>query len=87
MDTAYDWITVAIFAGLVVLFLQRSVGSDQDSMWPYLAASIGCMSINWVGNQAIEHNDMTWHAMAIGGLIALVAFVQHFMNPFGKGRD
>lgn len=25
MQTPYDWITVAIFAGIVVLFLQRSV--------------------------------------------------------------
>ena len=28
METVYDWVTVAIFAGLVVLFMQRSM-SDQ----------------------------------------------------------
>ena len=26
MQTIYDWVTVAIFAGLIVIFLQRSVG-------------------------------------------------------------
>lgn len=28
METAYDWITVGIFAGLVVLFMQRSTSDE-----------------------------------------------------------
>ena len=28
METPYDWITVAIFAGLVVLFMQRSTSDE-----------------------------------------------------------
>ena len=34
MQTPYDWITVAIFAAIVVLFLQRSVGDSpvEDSL-------------------------------------------------------
>ncbi len=87
MDTVYDWVTVAIFAGLVVLFLQRSVGQDHDPMWPYFAAAIGCMTTNWIGNQAVENGNFAWHATAVAGLIAILAFVQHFLNPFGKNRE
>ena len=28
METPYDWITVGIFAGLVVLFMQRSTSDE-----------------------------------------------------------
>lgn len=87
MDTIYDWVTVALFAGLVVLFLQRSVGEEHDRMWPYLAASIGCMAVNWVGNEAVANNNLAWHAAAIAGLVLLAAFVQHFLKPFGRTRD
>lgn len=87
METIYDWLTVALFAGLVVLFLQRSVGQDHDRMWPYLAAAIGCMTVNWIGNQAVEHANMAWHATAIIGLALLLVFVQYFLNPFGRSRD
>ena len=29
METVYDWVTVAIFAGLVVLFVQRSTTEEE----------------------------------------------------------
>ena len=29
MEFVYDWVTVAIFAGLVVLFVQRSTAEEQ----------------------------------------------------------
>ena len=56
METVYDWVTVAIFAGLVVLFLQRSSAETEprDSIWQYLAAAIGCAVANYLGNNAIK---------------------------------
>ena len=38
MSTIYDWVTIGIFAGLIVLFLQRSTdeGPEVDSIWHYL---------------------------------------------------
>ena len=44
METVYDWITVAIFGGLVVLFLHRSVqpGEPQDTILHYLPLAVGC---------------------------------------------
>lgn len=52
METAYDWITVTIFAGLVTLFLSRSTrDSDrEDSVWHYLPPAAGCGAANWLGN-------------------------------------
>ena len=39
METVYDWVTVAIFAGLIVLFLQRSVGPERDQLWLRVGAA------------------------------------------------
>ncbi len=87
METVYDWVTVGIFAGLVVLFLQRSVGEQRDSMWPYFAASVMCMLINQVGNKAVETGDLLTHAAATAGVIGILAFVHHFLRPFGNPGD
>ncbi|MGH6993276.1 MAG: XrtV sorting system accessory protein, partial [Caulobacteraceae bacterium] len=43
MKTIYDLVTIAIFAGLVVLFLQRSTAEvPQDRMIHYLPPVVGC---------------------------------------------
>jgi hypothetical protein len=79
METAYDWITVAIFAGLVVLFMQRSVSDEpensNDSIWPYLGAGLGCAGTNYLGNEG-------YHLLAIPSLIATVLFVVKYLKPF-----
>ncbi|WP_199556199.1 XrtV sorting system accessory protein [Sandaracinobacteroides hominis] len=84
METVYDWVTVGIFAGLIVLFLQRSVGPQRDQMWPYFAASVACAVINQVGNKAIDDSNMLLHVVSIGGIAAILAFIQYFLKPFGK---
>lgn len=87
METAYDWVTVAIFAGLIVLFLQRSVGPERDSLWQYLAASIALAVLNQVGNKAVEDGNMLYHVLAAGGIAAVVAFIQIVLKPFGGTGD
>ncbi|MFN7397791.1 MAG: XrtV sorting system accessory protein [Sandaracinobacter sp.] len=87
METVYDWVTVAIFAGLIVLFLQRSVGPERDQMWPYFAASVACAVINQVGNTAINYQNSMLHDVSIGGIFAILAFIQYFLRPFGKEGD
>lgn len=84
METIYDWVTVAIFAGLIVLFLQRSVGPERDQLWPYLAASVGCAVINQVGNKAVEDNNSLLHIAAVAGILAILAFIHFLLKPFGK---
>lgn len=86
MDTAYDWITVGIFAGLVVVFLQRSVGEHHDAVWPYFAAMIACAAINQVGNKAVEDGNLSLHIAAAAGILAIIGFIQYFIQPFsGRG--
>ena len=82
METVYDWVTLGIFAGLIVLFLQRSVSdrAEKDaSLLYYLAAGAGCAAANYFGNEG-------QHVVAIAILVATVAFVIYFLNPFNLRR-
>jgi hypothetical protein len=83
METAYDWITVGIFAMLVTLFLQRSTGAEppKDSMWQYLLAATGCAVTNYLGNEG-------WHLPAIAVLLATIGYIFYALRPLGfpKGR-
>lgn len=78
VSTIYDWVTVALFAGLIVLFLQRSVGdeSEHDAFWPYIVAAIGCALVNWLGNHG-------YAPFAILAGLALLGFVYLVLRPFG----
>ena len=83
METIYDWVTVALFAGLIVLFLQRSSaeGEPQDSIWQYLVASVGCAVANYLGN----HDDVPQHhLLAILVLVATVGYVLYVLKPFKR---
>lgn len=79
MQTPYDWITIAIFAGLIVIFLQRSVseGEPQDSILSYLPPAIGCGVSNYLGNEG-------HHAFAILGIVAVLAYSYIVLKPFQR---
>ena len=79
METVYDWLTVGLFAALIVLFLQRSSsgGEPVDSLWQYLAASIGCAVANYFGNEG-------QHMLAVVVLVATVAYIVIVLKPFGS---
>ncbi len=81
MQTPYDWLTVAIFAGLIVIFLQRSVGDDEpvDSIWHYLPPAVGCAVANQLGN----HGYDIW---AILGIVAVLAYIAIIIKPFTVRR-
>lgn len=88
MNTVYDWVTVAIFAGLVVLFLQRStaLGPPRDSMLHYLGASAGCAVANYFGNKAVAGAGIVYHLIAIAIIVATLAFVHLTLKPLDKPR-
>lgn len=81
VNTIYDWCTIAIFAAIVVLFLQRSTaaGTPTDRMIDYLPAALGCAASNYLGN---EGHDL----VAIIVLIATVAYFILVLKPFPTGR-
>jgi hypothetical protein len=78
METVYDWVSLGIFAGLIVLFLQRSTSdrAEKDaSLLYYLAAGVGCAVANYFGNEGE-------HLIAIVLIAATVAFIIWFLKPF-----
>ena len=78
METIFDWVSLAIFAGLIVLFLQRSTGEHAEkdaSLLYYLGAGIGCAVANYFGN-----HDQPVIAVAL--LVATVAFIIYYLKPF-----
>ena len=82
METPYDWITVAVFAGLVVLMLQRSsMEHPTDKLWQYLPPAIGCAVANQLGNAG-------YGILAMVGLTAVLAYIYYVLKPgFGTSSD
>jgi hypothetical protein len=81
MQTPYDWITVAIFAGIVVLFLQRSVGDSdvEDSLISYFPPAIACAVANQFGNNGYD-------AIAIAMIAGALVYCWYVLKPFA-GRS
>lgn len=78
METIFDWITVALFAGLIVLFLQRSTQDEPgDHLWQYIVASAGLAVCNYVGNEG-----QPWLAALL--LTAVLAFIHFVLKPFKR---
>jgi hypothetical protein len=79
VQTVYDWASVAVFIGLVILFLQRSVGEAEprDKLWHYLPPAVGCAFANYAGNQGIP--IVFWATMA-----AVVVYIFHILKPFQR---
>ena len=80
MQTIYDWITIAVFAGLVVLFLQRSTADvATDRLWQYLPAACGCAFANWLGNKG---DDLP----AILAIALTLIYIAYVLKPFQSKR-
>jgi hypothetical protein len=86
METPYDWITVIVFAGLIVLFLQRSQGVARDHLWQYLVAAVGCAATNYLGNEAVKLDQTNYHIAAIALGMATLAFIWIVLQPFGETK-
>ncbi len=80
MDSIYDWVSLAIFAGLIVLFLQRATSerAEKDvSLLYYLGAGVGCAVANYLGNHG---QDLA----AVALLAATIGFIVYFIKPFQR---
>jgi hypothetical protein len=79
METVYDWVTIGVFAGLIVLYLQRSMAdgeTDQhDNILLYLVAGAGCATVNFLGNKGM-------HVPAVLLLACTLGFIMYFLRPF-----
>jgi hypothetical protein len=82
MQTVYDWLTLIIFSGLIVLFLERSTkGSREDPLWMYMLAGVLCAVANYLGNNGQQIG-------AVLVLVANIAFIAWYLNPLNliRGR-
>jgi len=78
LETIYDWVTVAIFAGLVVLFLQRSTAEEpSDRLIDYLPAALGCAVANWLGNNG-------YAPFAVLAIAAVLGYTWLVLKPLAK---
>lgn len=78
METPYDWLTLAIFAGLIILFLQRSTAeTPSDRMIEYAPPAIGCAVANYLGN----HDQ---HALAIIAIVAILVYIWIVLKPLQR---
>lgn len=81
MQTVYDWATMIVFAGLIVLFLQRSQGEPRDHLWQYLVAAIGCAATNYLGNEGFRLGEPLYHFAAVLLGAATVGFIFVVLRP------
>ncbi|HWW64860.1 MAG TPA: hypothetical protein VNZ43_08885 [Sphingomonadaceae bacterium] len=93
METPYDWITMAIFAGLILIFLQRSTGEAEpgDSIWHYLPPAAGCAIANYIGNDkngAIDNalGTVGHHILAALIIVAVLAYIFYVIQPLRHQR-
>ena len=78
MQTVFDWLTVAIFAGLITLFLNRSSADvPRDKLIQYAPAAIGCAVVNYLGNNGQQ-------VLAVLGLAAIAAYVWVVLKPLER---
>jgi hypothetical protein len=79
VKTIYDVTTLILFAGLVVLFLQRSMEPENpnDKAYYYLPAGIGCALANYLGNNGQD-------LLSIMIIFAVAMYALIILKPFTK---
>lgn len=80
METAYDWITLALFGGLIVLFLERSSKDEPtDHLWQYIIPAVGCAIANYAGN-----HEQTIVAIVI--ILGVIGYIHVVLKPLDAWR-
>lgn len=75
MQTVYDWVTLAIFAGLIVLMLHRSTMTPPpDKLSAYLPPAIGCAAANYAGNEG-------YMLVAVGLMALTIGYIVRVLKP------
>lgn len=78
METVYDWVSVFIFAGLIVLFIHRQTSAADDdpdeSVLPYLVGGVGCAVGNYFGNEGSP-------PLAVLILGATILYIFYYLRP------
>jgi len=83
VHTINDWMTMGVFAGLIVLFLHRSMGTAEprDHLWQYLPPAVGCAIANYIGNTYGANGGGIWAGLILLGVIGYILVV---LKPFDQ---
>ncbi len=80
MQTIYDWVAIALFAGLVVLFLHRSsMEAPSDRVWHYLPPAVACAVANYLGNEG-------YGAVPAASMLVFAVVYTYFVLRPGRPR-
>lgn len=78
METVYDWFSIFLFSGLIVLFIHRATSDREehsdDSIIPYLIGGVGCAVGNYFGNQGM----VPFAILTLGGT---VLYIFYYLRP------
>jgi hypothetical protein len=79
VNTTYDVVTLVLFAGLAILFLQRSTEREtpKDRIYHYAPPAVGCTLANWLGNAGQD-------IAAVAVIVMVVAYSLLVLKPFGR---
>jgi hypothetical protein len=87
LQTIFDLVTMALFAGLVVLFLQRSTTPEpRDHMYQYAPPAIGCAVANYFGNQGEKLGNQGLIVVAWVLVACVIGYVIYVLKPFSQAR-
>lgn len=77
MKSIFDVVSIALFAGLAILYLQRSASKEADpiALWKYAVAAVGCAVADFLGN-----NDQALLSVAM--FVFVVVFSVLMLKPF-----
>jgi len=80
MHSRYDWLSLAIFVGLSLLFLHRSLDEARQGDHPikYIPAAFGCIATDFVGNA--EQSFLAWliAAVTVGYIVWVLKPLEFF---------
>ena len=75
MESPFDWLSLMLFAGLIVLLLQRStMDNPPDKLWQYGPPAVLCAGSNYLGNEG-------YTVAAIGGIVLVVVYILYVLRP------
>lgn len=74
MHTIFDWIAMALFCALALLFLQRSVGPELagDRAWHYLPPALLLACADQLGNRGHPTAAVALLVLAAGYVVAVL---------------
>ncbi len=83
MKSIYDIISIALFAGLAILYLQRSAAAEPDPipLWRYAVAALGCAGADILGNNGFEIPAYAFFAFVVLFTLAMLKPFQQTPKP------